>query len=186
MAVSSHQRPAQPVEVEVLPSDLGRPTGAETLPRLIALFMDNLFRVPGTKLKFGFNPVLDLLPGIGDASAGVISAITLFVAARQGVPKVVLARMGLNILLNSVIGIIPVIGEAFAFWFRPSLRNFHLLQKHLAENHAATASTRKDWFFVIAMIAGILLVFGFCVAAGFYLFARLLHAIWGITGPGLF
>lgn len=179
MAASVKPSPAQPIEVEVLPPANKRAVNAETLPRLVALFMDNLFRLPGTKMKFGLNPLLDLVPGIGDATAGVISAMTLIVAARQGVPKVIMARMGLNILLNSVIGIIPGVGEAFAFWFRPSLRNYHLLQKHLAQNGAASAATRQDWFFVIAMIVGILLIFGACVALGFYLFALLWQVVFG-------
>ncbi|HSP45190.1 MAG TPA: M50 family metallopeptidase [Chthoniobacterales bacterium] len=55
----------------------------------------------------------------GDASAAVVSAITLFVAARNRVPKVVITRMGLNILVNALIGVIPGVGEVFAFWFRP-------------------------------------------------------------------
>jgi hypothetical protein len=110
---------AKTIDFEVLPPEAEAVKRRQALPRIIALLMDDLFRVPGTKRRFGLNPLLDLIPAIGDASAATISAATLFVAARSGVPKVVIARMGLNILLNAMIGVIPGIGEAFAFWFRP-------------------------------------------------------------------
>ena len=174
------------IEVEVLPpegktGDFARrvPQGeAETLPRLIALLMDNLFKLPGIKWKFGLNPFFDLLPVFGDGAAAVISALTLLIAARYRVPKVVLARMGLNILLNAVIGIIPGVGEVFAFWFRPSTRNYAMLQKHLSEHgERRERSTRGDWLFVFGLAGGALLVFGVCIAAGAWLFYALLHAV---------
>ena len=137
------------------------------MPRLIALFMDDLFPVPGTTRRFGLNPVLDLIPAIGDASAAVVSAITLFVAARNRVPKVVITRMGLNILINALIGIIPGVGEVFAFWFRPSHRNYELLKKHAPPTSgSARTSTRSDTVFVFAIIAVVLSIFAVCVVAG--------------------
>ncbi len=172
---------ARPVEVEVLPPETAAgPSllrgGSEGLPRLVALAMDNLFKVPGTKWKFGLNPLMDLAPGIGDAAAAVVSALTLYVAAQHRVPKIVLARMGLNILLNSVVGIIPGVGEAFAMWFRPSQRNYELLQQHIARG-SARDSEAHHWLFVAGLIAAVLLVFAVCVAAGAYLFLWLFHAI---------
>ena len=102
----------------------------ESLARLIALVMDGYFEIPGTKLRMGLNPLLDLVPGIGDVLAVVISAVTLVVAAQMRVPRVVLVRMSLNILLTAAIGLIPVVGEAFAWWYCPSERNYRLLQRH--------------------------------------------------------
>jgi hypothetical protein len=168
-------------DVEVLPPQkpadpLSALLNSEAVPRLVALFMDNLFKVPGTKFKFGLNPLLDLVPGIGDAGAAVISALTLYVSAQRRVPKIVLARMGMNILLNSVVGIIPGVGEAFALWFRPSQRNYELLQKHISGD-APNDSAAHHWLFVLGLIGGVLFVFGFCVAAGAYLFVLLFHAL---------
>lgn len=176
---------AEAVEVEVLPP-AGKggfakslPEGeADALPRLIALVMDSLFKLPGTKLSLGLNPFFDLLPVFGDGAAAVVSALTLFVAARCRVPKVVLMRMGMNILLNAVIGTIPGVGEVFAFWYRPSSRNYKLLHKHLAEHgQKRTASTRADWLFVTALAGGVLLVFALCIAIGAYFFYALFRAI---------
>jgi len=174
-----------PIDVEVLPPDkAGDPLREilqgerDALPRLVALFMDSLFKVPGTKLRFGLNPIIDLLPVVGDGAGAVISALTLFVAARRRVPKVVLARMGANILLNGVIGIIPGVGELFAFWFRPSTRNYKLLQKHIVEHDSSRPpSTRSDWFFVSAIVTGVLVLFLLCIGAGAYITYWLLHQL---------
>ena len=139
------------------------------LARIIALLMDDLLPVPGTKRRFGLNPVLDVIPAVGDASAAVISAVTLFVAVRSGIPKVVIARMGLNILLNALIGVIPGIGEAFAFWFRPSHRNYQLLKTHMpTASGRASVSTKGDSVFVFAIVAVVLLLFVGCIVAGLY------------------
>jgi hypothetical protein len=157
------------IDFELLPQESKAEGGAQAVPRLIALLMDDLFRVPGTRRRFGLNPVLDLIPAIGDASAAVVSAITLFVAARNRVPKVVITRMGLNILINALIGIIPGVGEVFAFWFRPSHRNYELLKKHTpSPSGSASTSTRNDILFVFAIIAVVLFIFTVCVVAGLY------------------
>ena len=153
----------------------------ETLPGLIALLMDDLFRVPGTRWRFGLNPVLDLIPAIGDGAAALISGLTLFVAARCRVPKVVIARMALNILMNAVIGLLPGVGEAFAIWFRPSHRNYQLLKRHKpAVGVESLTSTKGDWAFVVAIVLVILVLFVACVGVAAYLFLRLLQGISGL------
>jgi hypothetical protein len=168
------------IEFELLPKETEAEKKARVVPRLIALFMDDLFPLPGTSRRFGLNPVLDLIPAIGDASAVVVSAITLFVAARNRVPKVVIARMGLNILINALIGVIPGVGEAFAFWFRPSHRNYELLKKHApSAGGSARPSTRSDTVFVFAIIAVVLSMFALCVIAGLYVSVLLARELFG-------
>jgi hypothetical protein len=164
----------------LLPKETEAEKKARVVPRLIALFMDDLFPVPGTTRRFGLNPVLDLIPAIGDASAAVVSAITLFVAARNRVPKVVITRMGLNILINALIGIIPGVGEVFAFWFRPSHRNYELLKKHMpSASGSARPSTRSDTVFVFAIIAVVLSIFAVCVVAGLFVSWLLARELFG-------
>lgn len=188
MAGEYSKSKAETIEVEVLPPEgKERAFGgslpeneADALPRLIALVMDNLFKVPGTQWRFGLNPFLDLLPIFGDGAAAVVSALTLFVAARYRVPKVVMARMGLNILLAAGIGTIPAVGEIFALLYRPSMRNYKLLHKHLLEHgEAGKASTRADWLFVLSLVGAVLLVFGVCIAMGAFLFYAMWRAIFG-------
>ncbi len=153
-------------------------TKEEAISRLIAYVMDNLVKIPGTKARVGINPFLDLLPLVGDGAAMLISAATILEGARRGVPRPVLGRMGFNILLNGLIGTLPGVGEAFAFWFKPSSRNYQLLVQHTpAPGTPARKTTWKDWAVVFAMVAGLLIVLGAFIGVGFYLIAWLAHGI---------
>ncbi len=155
-------------------------TGKAALARLVALLMDDLFKVPGTRWRFGLNPILDLIPAVGDGSAAMFSGLTLFTAIRYRIPKIVIARMGTNVLVNAVIGLIPGVGEAFAFWFRPSSRNYQLLKKHLPVTDVGQPpSTRKDWLFVMGTVTVLFLLFVLCAIIEAYVFLWLLRSIFG-------
>ncbi|HEY0370210.1 MAG TPA: DUF4112 domain-containing protein [Chthoniobacterales bacterium] len=147
---------AKEVDWEVLPpEDKQRRAQVEPLFRWVAVLMDNLLRLPGTRFRFGLNPVIDLIPGVGDLSAAFVSTSVLLYGLRHGLPKALLARMGINVLLNETVGAIPLVGSAFAFWFRCNQRNYELLR-----GHAGAPSTRRRWdsLFVFAMIALIIAV----------------------------
>lgn len=166
-------KPARAVDVEVLPPE--RVEGEalredEPLMRLIAHVMDNAFRVPGTRIRFGLDPILGLLPGFGDTAAAVISALSLVQSARFGLPKIVLARMATNVLVNTMLGAIPIVGDAFSFWFKSNQRNHALLQEHIASRRQ---STRSDWLFVVLMLLSILAVLIGSVAVVVYLITQL-------------
>ena len=175
-----------PANFEVLPPEgkagAARPgvpgSRDEMISRLIAYVMDNLIKIPGTKARVGVNPFLDLIPFVGDGAAMFISAATILEGARRGVPKVVLTRMGLNILLNGVIGTIPAVGEAFAFWFKPSSRNYQLLVQHSpAAGTTVRRNTARDWAFVVGLVAVLLIILGALIGVGFYVIAWLFHAL---------
>ena len=152
--------PLQEIDWEVLPPEEKRKRqGLEPLFKWLALVMDEFFRVPGTKFKFGLDPLLGLLPGLGDTGSALVSAFALIRAARLGVPKVLLARMSLNILINEVVGIVPVVGDAFSFWFKSNARNYQIVKNHVAA--PGGLSRRSDWIFVIAV-----LVFLFGIVCG--------------------
>ena len=121
--------------------------------------MDNLLRIPGTRFRFGIDPLIGLIPGLGDTGSAMVSALALIQAARSGLPKIVLARMSVNILLNELIGIVPVVGDGFSFWFKSNARNHQLIKEHMG---APRKSQRSDWVFVI----GVLLALGVIVCAG--------------------
>lgn len=151
---------ARDAEWEVLPPESKRsPQSLEPLFRWIALLMDDLIRLPGTKFRIGIDPLIGLIPGLGDTGSAMISAIALVQAARRGLPKIILARMAVNILLNELIGIIPVIGDAFSFWFKSNARNHRLIKEYSGGHRSAQKS---DWIFVL----GILIVLSIIVCAG--------------------
>src|SRR5579864_7851504 len=144
-------RQSKTLEWEVLPpEEKKRRAALEPLFRWVAIILDGLFRVPGTKFRFGLNPLIDFIPVVGDVSAAFVSASVLVYAVTRGLPKVLLGRMALNVLLNELVGAIPIVGSAFAFWFRANKRNYDLLQHHAAE---PTRSRKGDWAFVLGFLA---------------------------------
>src|SRR5262245_48365507 len=128
-----HRPPLQEADWELLPSEENaRHSALEPLFRWLATIMDGLLRLPGTRLRFGINPLIDFIPVVGDVSAAFVSASVLVYALTRGLPKVLLARMALNLAVNELVGIVPVVGLLFAFWFRANKRNYDLLQQHIA------------------------------------------------------
>ena len=134
------------------PEEKQKQAQLEPLFKWLALIMDQFLRLPGTKFRFGLDPIVGLIPRLDDTASAIISALSLVYAARCGLPKALLARMSLNILLNEIIGIIPGIGDAFSFWFKSNLRNYELLQRHMAR---PSRSRKSDWIFV-AIVLGLL------------------------------
>jgi hypothetical protein len=127
----------------------------EPLFKWLAIIMDGLFRAPGTKFRFGLNPLIDFVPVVGDVSAAFVSFSVLIYAVTRGLPKILLARMALNILINELVGIVPVLGSAFAFWFRANKRNYDLLQRHI---ELPNRSHKGDRIFVGAILGLVLAI----------------------------
>jgi hypothetical protein len=152
-------------EWELLPpEEKQRRASLDPLFKWIALVMDEFLRVPGTRFRFGLDPIIGLLPGIGDTGSALVSAFALIAAARRGVPKILLARMSLNILINEFVGIIPGLGDAFSFWFKSNSRNYDLLKKYSA---VPGRSRRSDWIFVIAVLVLLFLIVSAGLLASF-------------------
>jgi hypothetical protein len=161
-------------EFEVLPPERGGKEAVEPLFRWIAMLMDNLIRVPGTKFRFGIDPLIGLIPGLGDTGSAMVSALALIQAARHGLPKIVLARMSVNILLNELIGIVPVVGDAFSFWFKSNARNHELVKQHVAGRRRAT---RGDWIFVVGVLVLLAVVVCVGIAVSFWVLQQLFHLV---------
>ena len=165
-------------EWEVLPpEEKQKRQDLEPLFRWLAFIMDNLLRLPGTKFRFGLDPLIGLIPGLGDTGSSIISAMALIAAARRGLPKILLARMSLNILINEFVGIIPIVGDAFSFWFKSNARNYELLKRQTA---APGKSSRSDWVFVAVVLAALVLILLVSLAVSFWL----LYAIAKLLGFG--
>jgi len=126
------------------------------LARFLAEWLDQRFTIPGTSIKIGLDPILGLIPGIGDAIANLAGSAILLIAAQYQVPKIVLLRMGSNVALNAIIGAIPVFGDVFSIWFRSNAKNARLLERYVSAEEQA--STFGNWIFVIAVIGGIILL----------------------------
>jgi len=141
--------------------------------QVVAHLMDNAFVIPGTKIRFGLDPILGLIPGVGDTATALISFLTLMQCARRGLPRIVLARMAGNILVNTVLGALPLLGDLFSVWFKSNQRNLVLLEKHLENNKT---STTADWLFVILILIVLAAVTLTVVAASIYLLRKFFAA----------
>jgi len=112
--------------------------------RLVAL-LDDRFRIPGTDLRFGLDPIIGILfPGVGDAVTGTGSIGLLALAVRRGVPRVVLWRMVLNIFIDMVFGSLPIVGDIFDVAFKANRRNLELIREHESPESEPTA-----WDYVV-------------------------------------
>jgi hypothetical protein len=144
------------VDWEVLPPEEKRKRqGLEPLFKWLAYIMDDVVRVPGTTFRFGLDPLLGLIPGIGDTSSALVSAIALVQAVRVGVPKILLMRMAGNIFVNEIIGVVPVVGDAFSFWFKSNARNYEILKHHRLGSSPPRAS---DWVFVVGILVALVVI----------------------------
>lgn len=136
----------------------------------VARLMDSQFQLPGTRFRFGLDPLLGLLPVVGDLSTTLVSVALLLTMLRHGASGAVVVRMALNILIDTVIGGIPLIGNVFDFAYKSNERNVALLRRHYAEGRH-TGSGK-------GLVALVLL--GFLVVAGLVAWGSvvLLQAVW--------
>jgi hypothetical protein len=112
------------------------PDWAEGLVR----FLDDGIRVPFTDFRFGFDAILGLLPIAGDAATGLTSAAILGLALKQGVPTIILLRMVGNIAADVLLGMIPLVGDAFDLVFKSNRRNLDLIERFRDEDAEAGAA----------------------------------------------
>ena len=124
--------------------------------RFLAELLDQRFTIPGTSIRIGLDPILGLIPGIGDGLANIAGATILLIAAQYRLPKIVILRMGINIALNAMIGAVPIFGDIFSIGFRSNVKNVQLLERYISADERA--STFGNWIFVIAIVGGIILL----------------------------
>lgn len=110
--------------------DRGRQSAMHDALRRWAVLLDSAFRVPGTRIRFGLDAILGLVPGLGDISTPVFAALILVQAVRMRLPFVVQARMVLNAALDMLLGLVPVVGDLVDVGFKANLRNLALLERH--------------------------------------------------------
>jgi hypothetical protein len=114
-----------------------------------SVLLDSAFRVPGTNMTFGLDPILGLIPGLGDLTTPFFSALLLLHAVRLRIPRVVQLRMLLNAAIDLAIGFIPLAGDFVDFARKANVRNLALLEQHA---HPGTKASRADWAFVLVVL----------------------------------
>jgi hypothetical protein len=117
--------------------------------------LDEAFRVPGTSIRFGWDPIVGLVPWAGDVLAAFLSCAMIVQAHRMRLPRIVQVRMLLNVIIDVAIGIVPVAGDLVDVFWKANTRNMALLELHAPGVRAATAG---DWLFVIGVVAAVVAV----------------------------
>jgi hypothetical protein len=117
--------------------------------RKVAGMLDSSMLVPGTSIRFGLDPILGLVPGLGDLVSPLFTIGVLWQARDLALPKVVQLRMIFNVAIDMLLGLVPVAGDLFDFAWKANNMNLDLLERHAYEEHRAS---RGDWLFVLGMI----------------------------------
>jgi hypothetical protein len=125
------------------------------LLRRVSRLLDSAVPVPGTSFRFGLDPILGLIPGLGDLVSPIFTLGVIWQAREFGVPRVVLMRMIFNAGLDMLIGLFPVVGDLFDFAWKSNNKNFALLERHAYEEHHPSAG---DWIFVVISIALLIVI----------------------------
>lgn len=116
--------------------------------RRVARFLDSAVTVPGTSYRVGLDPVLGLVPGLGDLISPLFGLGILWQAYDLGVPKIIQVRMLFNIAIDAIVGAVPLFGDLFDFVWKANLKNLALLERHAEQGYRASAG---DWLFVMVL-----------------------------------
>ena len=156
--------------------DIQPVSGGVARARTLARLLDDLIRVPGTKIGIGLDPVIGLIPGLGDVIGGAMSGYILLVAAKEGVPTSVLTRMLGNIALDSLVGVVPLVGDLFDVGVKSNRRNIDLLERYLGAPSKTRAASRGV---VALLLLAIVLIIAGAIAAGVWIVRLLARALGG-------
>jgi hypothetical protein len=121
--------------------------------RKVAQLLDSAFVVPGTSYRVGLDPILGLVPGLGDLVSPLFTIGILWQARELAIPRVVLLRMILNVAIDSLLGAVPVVGDLFDFAWKANNKNLALVERHAQEERTASAG---DWLFVGLTVVSVL------------------------------
>jgi Domain of unknown function (DUF4112) len=140
--------------------------------RSMKRWLDEAFRVPGTPIRFGWDPVIGMVPWLGDLVTALFSSAVILQAHQMRVPRVVVLRMLFNVAIDLVVGVIPLFGDvADAFW-KSNTKNFALLELHADQVRPPSTG---DWLFVMGVIAAIVVIALLPLLVLYWLVSVVLH-----------
>ena len=151
--------PARPRDRALTPREVLIADGPK-LERLrwLVQILDESVRLPGTNFKFGLDAIIGLFPGGGDVVGALLSGVIIHAASRAGAPASVILAMLTNAAIDMIVGVFPVVGDAFDFAFKSNKRNLNLLERYLSQPEEAKAASRS--FIAIAVGVTVMIVTG--------------------------
>jgi hypothetical protein len=142
--------------------------------RVLAKLLDNSIAIPGTSWKIGLDPIVGLIPGIGDLIGAVLSGYIILEAARAEASAFTLVRMVTNVGIDTLLGAVPALGDLFDAAWKSNTKNVALLERHLATGELAAHRPKRGSVGAIALIlVALVIILGAGLALGIYV-ARLL------------
>ena len=116
----------------------------------LAGVLDDIFHIPGTRIRFGLDPIVGLVPGLGDIITGLLSFLIVFAAWQRGLPKVAVMRMVVNIGIDTLVGSIPIFGDVFDTVWKSNRMNYNLLVRYRAGVRRSLLA--RDWLFFLLLL----------------------------------
>jgi hypothetical protein len=144
---------------------------------VLARLLDNAIPIPGTSWRIGLDPIVGLIPGIGDLISAVLSGYIILEAARADIPTLTLAKMLGNVGIDTLIGAVPALGDVFDAAWKANMKNAALLERHLEV--AVTPASEKRSVVGRTILAAVVLVL--IVGAGLGLGIYVARLLWGLT-----
>lgn len=123
----------------------------------LAWVLDSSIRLPGG-YRIGVDGIIGLIPGFGDALGAGLSSYIVIKAVSLNVPIIVLIRMMINVVLELVIGVIPIIGDLFDFMYKANERNVKLINEHLDSPHRTRRQSRYIVLVLLLVILGMIVL----------------------------
>lgn len=136
---------------------------------MLSKLMDSQFSIPGTQIRFGLDGIIGLIPGAGDLSTFAISAFMLSIMAKNGASGYVLARMTLNVLIDTILGSIPILGDIFDIAFKANNRNLRLMEQHYTEGRHRGGA----WKIILPLLILLFIIIGSIIYFTYKLLASL-------------
>ena len=121
--------------------------------RSVAILLDSSIPIPGTKRRIGIDPLLGVIPFVGDFAGTLLSGYIVLSAAQSGAPTLTLIRMVGNVAVDTLVGSIPIIGDLFDAGWKSNVKNVALFEKHVAKDAASGRTLRQ-----VSKLAGVMLV----------------------------
>ena len=123
--------------------------------RRLQYVLDEAYRVPGTSIRFGWDALVGLIPWIGDLTTALMACGIIVQAHQMRVPRVVQLRMILNVAVDLLVGLMPLVGDVADVFWKSNKKNFALLERHAVPNARPTPG---DWIFVTTAVSAVLLI----------------------------
>jgi hypothetical protein len=121
----------------------------------LARLLDDLYTIPGTNIGVGLDVLMGLVPGFGDVAGTALSGVILLHAVQLRVPLPVLARMGLNLLIDALISVVPVVGDVADIGYRANRKNVRLLEAVVAQPDRVRRDSVGYLIAASAMVVGV-------------------------------